>query len=67
MSAVTGAGFRLEFLHEHDYTLFDSLRFLVRDRRGYELPEGLPRIPMMYSLRPVPPDRRTEPVEGVAR
>ena len=51
VSAVTGAGFRLEFLHEHDYTLFDSLRFLVRTERGYELPEGLPRIPMMYSLR----------------
>ena len=40
VSAVTGAGFRLEFLHEHDYTLFDSLRFLVRTGRGYELQIG---------------------------
>jgi SAM-dependent methyltransferase len=53
VSAIAGAGFRLEFLHEHDFTLYESLRFLVRTERGYELPEGLPRIPMMYSLRAV--------------
>ena len=51
VTALIGAGFGLEFLHEHEFTLYDSLRFLVRTERGYELPDGLPRIPMMYSLR----------------
>lgn len=51
VTAVVGAGFRLEFLHEHDFTLYEALPFLVRTDRGYELPEGVPRIPMMYSLR----------------
>jgi len=51
LSAIAGAGFRIEFLHEHDFTLYESLRFLVRTDRGYELPDGLPRLPMMYSLR----------------
>lgn len=61
VSAVTAAGLRLEFLHEHDFTLFEYLDGMVRARdtsgsRGgestvYRLPEGRPRIPMVYSLR----------------
>ncbi|WP_367133643.1 MULTISPECIES: class I SAM-dependent methyltransferase [Streptomyces] len=61
VSAVTAAGLRLEFLHEHDFTLFTYLDGMVRARdtsgsRGgegtvYRLPEGRPRIPMVYSLR----------------
>jgi len=51
VTAIAGAGFRIEFLHEWEYTLYRSLPFVVRTDRGYELPDGLPRIPMMYSLR----------------
>lgn len=51
LNAVIGAGFDLEFFHEHDYTLYQALPFLVHTDRGYEVPEGLPRIPMMFSLR----------------
>ncbi|MBO2447519.1 class I SAM-dependent methyltransferase [Actinomadura barringtoniae] len=51
VSALTGAGLRLEFLHEHDFTLFERYKSLERDGTVYRLPEGRPRVPMMYSLR----------------
>jgi hypothetical protein len=49
---VIGAGLTPEFLHEHDYTLFP--RWPMLEKSGfdtYRLPEGHPRIPLMFSLR----------------
>lgn len=53
VSAIAGAGLRIEFLHEHDYTLFPRFETLVRQHHNeiYRVPEGAPRIPMMYSIR----------------
>ena len=52
VSALIDAGFVLEFLHEHDYTLFRRWPFLERSGFDtYRLPEGKPRIPLTYSLR----------------
>ncbi len=52
VSAVIGAGLVLEFLHEHDYTLFPRWPFLEKSGGDtYRLPEGVPRLPLMYSLR----------------
>ncbi|WP_188187151.1 class I SAM-dependent methyltransferase [Nonomuraea sp. SYSU D8015] len=51
VSAVTAAGLRLEFLHEHDHTLFRRFATLSQDDTGYRAPEGAPRVPLMYSLR----------------
>src|SRR4051794_36304530 len=57
VSAVLGAGLRLEVLHEHDYTLFPRFKHLIEDREFlsagvvYRQPEGEPRLPLMYSLR----------------
>ena len=51
VSAVAGSGLRLEFLHEHDYSLFPRFSSLVQEGGRYRLPEGRPRMPMMYSLR----------------
>ncbi len=59
VTAVLGAGFRLELLHEHDYTLFPRFSHLIEDREAleagvvYRQPEGKPRLPLMYSLRAV--------------
>lgn len=55
VTALTTAGLRLDFLHEHDYTLWQ--RFSVLERRGptYRLPKGRPRIPLMYTLRATRP------------
>ena len=57
VTAVLGAGLRLELLSEHDYTLFPRFPDLVEDREMlsagvvYRQPEGRPRLPLMYSLR----------------
>ena len=57
VTAVLGAGLRLELLHEHDYTLFPRFADLVEDREAlsagvvYLQPKGSPRLPLMYSLR----------------
>ena len=56
VTAVLGAGLRLELLSEHDYTLFPRFPDLVEDREllsagvVYGHPEGSPRLPLMYSL-----------------
>ncbi|MEU3602088.1 class I SAM-dependent methyltransferase [Streptomyces sp. NPDC006798] len=55
VSAICATGLRLEFLHEHDMTLWDRFASLeVRD--GYRrFPAGQPRIPLMYSLKATRP------------
>jgi SAM-dependent methyltransferase len=57
VSAVLGAGLRLELLHEHDYTLFPRFPHLELDTEAlsagivYRQPDGEPRLPLMFSLR----------------
>jgi SAM-dependent methyltransferase len=52
VSAVIEAGLDLELLHEHDYTLYPRWPFLEKSGFDtYRLPEGMPRLPLMYSLR----------------
>ncbi|MER5556644.1 class I SAM-dependent methyltransferase [Streptomyces sp. NPDC002793] len=59
VSALAAAGLRIEFLHEHDATLFARYPTLVRHADGfYRFPADRPRIPMMYSVR------ATRPVSG---
>lgn len=51
VSALVAAGLRIEFLHEHDHTLFARWPFLERASDGtYRLPERVPSLPLMYSL-----------------
>ena len=52
VTALVSAGLTLEFLHEHDCTLFPRWPFLEKAGLGlYRLPEGEPRLPLMYSLK----------------
>lgn len=54
VTALAGAGLRIEFLHEHPTTLFQ--RFPVLERTGhteFRFPAGQPRVPLMFSLRAV--------------
>ncbi len=52
VSALAGAGLRIEFLHEHDMTMFQRFAALRRAGDGYyRLPADRPRIPLMYSLK----------------
>jgi SAM-dependent methyltransferase len=51
ISALAAAGLRIDFLHEHDHTLFKRFESLEARGRGYQLPEGRPRIPLMFSVK----------------
>ncbi|WP_205323609.1 bifunctional 2-polyprenyl-6-hydroxyphenol methylase/3-demethylubiquinol 3-O-methyltransferase UbiG [Glycomyces sp. YM15] len=52
VSSICASGLRLEFLHEHEVTVFQQFPELVRSDDGYfRMPEGRPRLPLMYSLK----------------
>jgi len=54
ITAVAGAGLRIEFCHEHPTTLFPQFSVLQRSAAGeYGFPPDRPRIPLMYSVRAV--------------
>lgn len=52
LGALLGAGLRLQFFHEWDYTLSEQYPWLVRDDDGrrYRFP-GPGTLPLMYSLK----------------
>jgi SAM-dependent methyltransferase len=55
VSALIEAGFTIDFLHEHDYTLFPRWPFLEHPRHGvYRLPANVPSLPLMFSLKARP-------------
>lgn len=58
ISAIAGAGLRIEFLREHEITLFRRFASLERGTEGFRLPEGRPRVPLIYSLRATRPGGR---------
>lgn len=52
VSAIVAAGLTIEFLHEHDTTLYARWPWLEhRAMDDFRFPEGRPRIPLMYSVR----------------
>jgi SAM-dependent methyltransferase len=52
LTALARAGLGLEFLHEHDFELFQRFGSLRRQPDAtYRFPPGRPRVPMLYSLR----------------
>ena len=52
VTALIDAGLQLEFLHEFEYTVYPRWPFLEKHGTDeYRLPAGMPRIPLMYSLR----------------
>lgn len=58
VSALCATGLRLEFLHEHDVSLFPRFQSFHQGEDGYfRLPPDRPRIPLMYSLKATRPAR----------
>ncbi|MEV3990028.1 methyltransferase domain-containing protein [Streptomyces sp. NPDC049837] len=52
VSALAATGLRIEFLHEHDVSLFARFKALSRHEDGYyRFPPDRARIPLMYSLK----------------
>ncbi|MFT7837660.1 class I SAM-dependent methyltransferase [Saccharothrix sp. BKS2] len=58
VTALAGAGLRLDFLREREHTLFRRYPVLEpTGTGGYRFPPGHPRLPLMYSLRATKPVR----------
>jgi SAM-dependent methyltransferase len=52
VTAVAEAGLVLELLGEHDHIVYPRWPWLVDDGSGiFRTPAGMPRLPLMYSLR----------------
>ncbi|GAA4244958.1 class I SAM-dependent methyltransferase [Dactylosporangium darangshiense] len=52
VSAIAGAGLRIEFLHEHDHTFYLQRQSLQEHADEiYRHPVGAPRYPLTYSIR----------------
>ncbi|WP_329486738.1 class I SAM-dependent methyltransferase [Kitasatospora sp. NBC_01246] len=55
LSALVAVGLRVEFLHEHDFTLFPRFPVLESEDGAYRYPAGQPRVPLIYSIRATKP------------
>lgn len=55
VTALAGAGLRIDFLNEHDFEAFQRFASLQRHDGQYRFPPGSPRVPMMFSLRATRP------------
>ncbi|MBW3615126.1 MAG: methyltransferase domain-containing protein [Actinobacteria bacterium] len=52
VTALIDAGLVLEFLHEHDRTIYQQLPFMTRGPDGWwRLPPTMPALPLLFSLR----------------
>ncbi|HNR02692.1 MAG TPA: class I SAM-dependent methyltransferase [Anaerolineaceae bacterium] len=52
VTALIEAGLRIEFLHEHAFTVYEQLPFLVKAEKGrWRFPGGAKPIPLMFSLK----------------
>jgi SAM-dependent methyltransferase len=55
LTALAGAGLRLDFLRERDVTLFRRFPVLERSDGEYRFPAGHPRVPLLYSVKATRP------------
>jgi SAM-dependent methyltransferase len=54
VSELIRAGLRIEYLHEHPFTVYGQFPFLERrEDTHWHLPEGMLRVPLLFSLRAV--------------
>lgn len=54
VTALIDAGLRIEYLHEHPFSVYEQLPMLEPDGKGYwRFPDGRQPIPLMFSLKAV--------------
>jgi len=51
INALINAGLKIEYLHEFDYTVYQQFPFLKKEGRKYLMPEGLPKPPLLFSIK----------------
>jgi SAM-dependent methyltransferase len=65
LSVLIEVGLRIEFVREHPFTVYQALPFFERREDGYwHAPEGMPRVPMLFSLRAIKPEAGTTTSPG---
>ena len=50
INSLVGAGLQVDYLHEFETTVFQQFKILQKQGRLYTLPEGFPKIPLLFSL-----------------
>jgi len=56
VNGLTDAGLRIDFLHEFPFLTWELFPFLIRSEGGYyHLPDGMPKIPLMFSIKATKP------------
>lgn len=53
INALAGAGLKIEFLHEFDYCVYPMMPFLIEKDGWWHLPEGMPKLPLLFSIRAI--------------
>lgn len=56
LNALIDAGLQIQFLHEFPMTVFAQLSFMEEKDGWYRLPEGMPEIPFLFSVKANKPD-----------
>jgi SAM-dependent methyltransferase len=51
ISALGGAGLRIEYLHEFDFSIYPMTPWLVGEGEVWHIPADAPQLPLMFSLR----------------
>jgi SAM-dependent methyltransferase len=61
VTAVLDAGLALDFLHEHNRTVYQQLPFMSRSDDGWwRLPSEIPDVPLLFSLKAGRPPTESE-------
>jgi SAM-dependent methyltransferase len=55
LNALLDVGLQIRFLHEFPMTVFKQLAFMVEREGWWYLPEGLPEIPLLFSMKAIKP------------
>jgi len=56
LNALMDAGLHIQFLHEFPMTVFQQLPFMKEIDGWYRLPENLPEIPFLFSVKATKPE-----------
>jgi SAM-dependent methyltransferase len=51
VNSLIDAGMRIEFIHEFDHLAWKAIPSMKKDGCWYRLPDGCPRLPMMFTLK----------------
>jgi SAM-dependent methyltransferase len=51
VNALIQTGLKIEYLNEYDYTVYQQFAFLKKEGRKYLMPDGMPKPPLLFSIK----------------